>query len=396
MKPHLAQAAPSKNHIVIDTNTLISNLVNIQTLADKIEKHAFPISIIVPGIVITELDSLKQGFKESAWQSRVASKWVLKKLLERQVAASSTSVRGQAFTETCLRSGSWRKRSKGYEEETNDDLVLDCASFFSKDDARVWVWSGDVQLCAKSTMQSLLVLYDQDSLDPDAILRAVQDGQSISPRQAAHPRNEYPSPLMQGLSHSHVDEMGMDVDDFDVSPGDDGEMDPSAETQHPLDELHEQLVTHFTDLLRDIAQRAAAAQSEWIAKAGSGLMASRYAPKYGNAMQAVPPPSEINEFECSECIQFMSVVTPQVFAKSGEPFDRPAKPGNHELARLANFLKPPYNPGARRGRDWTREDWRDALNLLEKAARYWQDVSTCESVSICRPVMENIFRTLDT
>jgi len=393
LKPHIAQTAPSKNHIVLDTNTLISNLINVQSLADKIEKHALPISIIIPGIVITELDSLKQGFKESAWRSRVASKWVLKKLLERQATATPSSVRGQAFTETCLRSRDWRKRSKGYEEETNDDLVLDCACYFSKDDARVWVWSGDVQLCAKSTMQSLLVLYDQDSLNVDAMLQAVQDGQSISPRQAM-PRCDHHSPLIQNPRSRVDDDVGMDVDDYNLSL-EDSEMDATSETLHPLDELHEQLVTHFTDLLREVAQRAAVAQAEWNAKAGSGLMASRYAPKYKDAVLAVPSASEITQLECSECIQFLSVVSPQIFSTDPRPFNQAAKPEHHEFTRLANFLKPPYNPGARRGRDWTREDWRDALALLEKAARYWQDVSTCESCSICRPVMENIFRTLD-
>jgi hypothetical protein len=166
--------------------------------------------------------------------------------------------------------------------------------------------------------------------------------------------------------------------------------------EHPLDELHEQVVSHFTDLLRDIAQRAATCQAELNATAGRGLLASKHAPKFGNAVQTLPTISEIRSFASSECIQFLAVLSPRAFSGVGGQHDRSAKPEHYEFARLANFLTSPYNPGARRGRDWTREDWRDAIALLEKSARYWQDLSTCESCALCRPVMVNIFRGLDT
>lgn len=300
-------------------------------------------------------------------------------------------MKGQALTETCLRSGNWRKRSKGYEEETNDDLILDCAAYFSRDDTKVWVWSGDVQLCAKSIMQSLFVLYDQESLDAQHLLRAVQNDQSISPRQAVQTRNENWVP-MQG--HDHIrngDDMIMDVDE---SFGE-REMQP-FKIQHPLDELHEQVVSHFTELLRDIALRAVSAVAVDTQKASSGLLASRHAPRFGDAVHALPTPSEISMFTCSECVQFLAIIPPQSFLDKSERVNSAIKPEHYEFSRVANFLKPPYNPGARRGRDWTREDWRDALTLLDKAARYWQDPGLSESCSICRPVMENIFRGLDS
>jgi hypothetical protein len=190
------------------------------------------------------------------------------------------------------------------------------------------------------------------------------------------------------------DDMGMDVDDF--NPTSEGLDTEPAEIQHPLDELHEQVVSHFTDLLREIAQRAAVVTVVSVSKAGSGLLASRHAPRFGDAVHALPGSSEISKFTCSECIQFLAVLPSQAFLEKGELVNRATKPEHYEFGRLANFLKPPYNPGARRGRDWTREDWREALSLLDKSGKYWQDLGTSESCSICRPVMENIFRALDS
>jgi hypothetical protein len=244
---------------------------------------------------------------------------------------------------------------------------------------------------------ALFVLYDQESLSTDAMLQAVLSDQSISPNQGVQANNEFPNPM-----HSHIctragieDDMDMDIDDSNNPTSSDGEMETSG-TQHPLDELHEQVVTHFTDLLRDTAQRAAVVQTEQNAKVGKGLRASRHAPKFGEAGMALPTAFEISKFTCSECIQLLSILSPQAFLTDGQQVYCMAKPKHYEFVRLANFLTLPYNPGARRGRDWTREDWRDALTLLDKSASYWQDTSTCESCSICRPVMENVFQGLDT
>lgn len=92
--------------IVIDTNILLEFLDILQTFVLDIEQQKLPVLLIIPGVVIYELDSQKNRDGLS-WFARRASTWLLSKVKERR------TVKGQALGETCKASRNWKKREPG-------------------------------------------------------------------------------------------------------------------------------------------------------------------------------------------------------------------------------------------------------------------------------------------
>jgi hypothetical protein len=237
---------------------------------------------------------------------------------------------------------------------------------------------------------ALLIIYDTERLTVDMVVQALSLGRSIHPRQAD---SDLPPQVHSIASSNHHIDIDMDIDDEELGQDPNHAAMNMIEHVHPLDELHEQVVCHFQDLLRDASAVALKLQLERNKSDPGGLFASKHAPKLGIDEGTLPTEGEIQLFTCKECIQLLSLINPPVAVD--RQADRRQKPAVSELARISNFLTPPYNPGARRGQDWTRGDWRDSLNLIEKLGKWWQQHSLCESVGICRPVLEFTFTGLD-
>jgi hypothetical protein len=107
--------------LVIDTNILLHEFEVLQQFVNEVEKFSLLVTVIIPGIVILELDgylgtylivvhslrsfALRQKNRDGlAWFSRRASAWLLKKVKERK------SVKGQAHEETCKPSKNWKTK----------------------------------------------------------------------------------------------------------------------------------------------------------------------------------------------------------------------------------------------------------------------------------------------
>jgi len=88
---------------VLDTNILLEFLEVIQAFVSEVEEQGLPVLLVIPGVVIYELDGQKNR-EGLSWFARRASTWLLKKVKERR------SVKGQALDETCKPSRNWKKR----------------------------------------------------------------------------------------------------------------------------------------------------------------------------------------------------------------------------------------------------------------------------------------------
>lgn len=107
--------------------------------------------MLVPGIVVSELDYQKNHDEGIALDSRRASEW-----LASEIGSGKGQVKGQAYSQTMLLTGDWRKRSGvsrasnepipsacsfNVSQLSNDELILDCCKYFTH------VKRKDVLLC---------------------------------------------------------------------------------------------------------------------------------------------------------------------------------------------------------------------------------------------------------
>ncbi|KZT41179.1 hypothetical protein SISSUDRAFT_1126735 [Sistotremastrum suecicum HHB10207 ss-3] len=363
-----AQPEEIRVFLIIDTNVLLNDISLVQSLAQQIIGRRLPVVIIVPGIVIQELDSLKNGSDQKAWSSRYASRWLLAKVVERQKGGSS-AIRGQSLSETLQESRSWRFRNKG---SSNDDLIVDCALYFRRrygnDGVQrgFFVWSGDTQLCTQAVVEGLLVVHNQASSrqSPDDILEAVGYSRPLSSR---HSKSSV-------ARSSMTEDESMDVDDEmpDTSSQDNGP--PSLS----LNELHSQIIDHFSILLHELASSRAKASAASRARRKGGLHSSIHAPR--PLVPLIDETDDPAEWKMHECIHFLCLET-----LDGK---RNTCLGNSTVPRLANFLTPAYTPGGKRGEEWSRQDWIDSLSFLWRIADYWGDPAILNGLQSLKSILE--------
>jgi hypothetical protein len=103
--------------LVLDTNILLHHLETIEQFIADVESLSLPVMVVIPGIVICELDGFvaslfirsiflnvrrQKNRGRLAWFARRASQWLLRRVKERR------TVKGQANEETCKESGNWK------------------------------------------------------------------------------------------------------------------------------------------------------------------------------------------------------------------------------------------------------------------------------------------------
>jgi len=121
----------------------------LKQFISDVERARLPVVVIIPGVVIHELDSQKHGTHDSlGWFARTASTWLLEKVKERR------SVKAQAQDETCKKSKNWKTRDPGeaFGERHNDSLILDCCMYFASK-YRTALCSADKILCIECESQ---------------------------------------------------------------------------------------------------------------------------------------------------------------------------------------------------------------------------------------------------
>jgi hypothetical protein len=134
---------------------------------------------------------------------------------------------------------------------------------------------------------------------------------------------------------------------------------------HALDSLHLQIIEHFRGLLQNLALRNGAPTAAIM-----GTARSAHAPKLST--------KPCYEWTAAEVLEYLNLKRP--LPSSNPP--------------LELFMSLPYSTrGARRGQDWPRRAWEEALAALAQLGRQWAEGSIAESVSVLPFHCERIFST---
>lgn len=320
--------------IVVDTNILLEFLDVLQTFVSEIEQQGLPVLLIIPGVVIYELDSQKNRDGLS-WFARRASTWLLRKVKERR------TVKGQALEETCKASGNWKKREPGEEhgmERTNDSLILDCCQYFFRQ-RRTFLCSKDKILAVEAESAGISTIFPHRGSFCSRDIACAVFGQATAKMFSGYYPVYSNESEERDASRAMPDDDGMDVDD-------DSAIAQVVRPSHALDLLHLQIIEYFSLLLLDLV--GVVGQGE-VQRFGDGCVGSRHASSYAR--------KHITLWTASDCVEYLD-------SKKPRPRSSP---------RVEVFLTKPYEGrGARRGQDWSRRDWEVALEALAMIGEQWE------------------------
>lgn len=186
----------------------------------------------------------------------------------------------------------------------------------------------------------------------------------LADRFASHrivyrPQSKVQAPTREGRPAARVrsDDDDMDIDD-----------DSATEVllpSHALDSLHLQVVDHFRLLLQELVRRVG----------GAGIAAgtatrSAHAPGFARKLYS--------EWTATESLEFLGL-------KKRLPTTTP---------RVDVFFALPYSGrGARRGQDWPRQAWEQALTGMARFGEQWGEASVKESLEVLAPHCAIVFST---
>lgn len=346
--------------VVLDTNILLDYLDVIQVFVTEVEERELPVLIIIPGVVIYELDGQKNRERLS-WFARRASSWLLKKVKERR------SVKGQALNETCKASGNWKKRDLDAvlefgSERSNDSLIIDCCKYFLRQ-RRTFLCSKDKLLIVEAESECVLTISpSRNTFSGRDITKALFGADAAArfkfSKYCATYRNSLEN-LIQVTPAPEPDDDVMDVDD------DASSVPQLLQPSHSLDLLHVQVIDYFTGLLLELVARVAGPD---VRSFGCSNSASKHAPSYSRKNFAT--------WGAVDCLDYLG-------AKKRLPRTSP---------RVDTFMTRPYEGvGARRGQDWSRRDWETALKGLREIGDDWQEGSIRESVPAAELHISRVF-----
>lgn len=139
---------------------------------------------------------------------------------------------------------------------------------------------------------------------------------------------------------------------------------------HVLDDLHLQLVDHFTILLKELVERIDPAVVRSAGKNGVSL-----------SMHAGLLTKPFEEWTAADCLEHLAT---------------PRKVPGPQALRLESFMSKPHCKdanarGRRRGQDWTRVQWDTALQMLERVGVTFEDQAIGESVDLLKIAVEDYF-----
>ncbi|KAI0307290.1 PIN domain-containing protein, partial [Multifurca ochricompacta] len=354
------QASKETFHLVVDTNILLHQLDALQQFVIDIEYHLpFTLQIIIPGIVISELDKQKTRDDKVAWAARLASTWLLEKVKERRF------VKGQTHEETC---GKWNVRGRGG-SELNDDLILDCCLYFARHPQHggmirhVALCSGDKNLCVKVESIGIKTLCPTNGWTSRAIAMALFGGMPMVNL------SDFDGQPSKAQRRSRITKADSTVRPVAIAIADAMEVDEEPiRPSHPLDVLHLEVVEHFSQLLLGVVDRVGGPEVPWDG------------PESGQVSQHAPSWAKIRfaEWGPRECIKYLG-------RKEGLGCSQ------GELDKLENFLMYPDKRGGRKGQDWTRSDWERCVLTLERIGKGWEDDELSESVEVLERFAQGTF-----
>ncbi|TFK43433.1 PIN domain-containing protein [Crucibulum laeve] len=359
-------ASDSSVYVIVDTNILLHHFEVLSQFVEDVERLSVPLTVVIPGAVINELDGQKNR-DGLAWFARRASSWLLKKIREKKC------VRGQANEQTRKKSGNWKVRDK-LTMETNDDLIVDCCMYFFARHHRTFLCSQDTNL-----LIHCLSGYDETLPTPETICplpkwssreiarvmypnASEKDLNHFSSYRASYSKNIRSSPASKPAAVSTGGDDSMMIDD-------DEPVEEALLPSHELDLLHIQVIEHFTRLLVELVNRVGGDEVRTPVKEGVNL--SRHAPVW--QQKRIP----VSRWSAADCLEYLA-------SKKKPPHSSPS---------VGTFLTMPYKTetGSRRGQDWSRRDWEVALATLEKIGEAWGEDSIKESLVVLQPHWVDIF-----
>ncbi|KLO18095.1 hypothetical protein SCHPADRAFT_900080 [Schizopora paradoxa] len=363
--------------LVLDTNVLLGYLEVLEQFVRDCEKCGAPVQIIIPGVVVRELDGQKTSKStELGWNARMASTWILNELKEKRI------VKGQAYTETLQCSGTWKIRDA--DDVSNDDLIIDCCLYFRKIHPRTVVISADNNLCSEALAQDVNIINPRDSKRWSSRLLAFQafkDRQDIEQivLNFSGPSDTRRSKRQQEALEKELGEqpppryVEYEVDGMDIDDGYNADAEPSRE--HLLDDLHRQILSHFTALLSELARRAAPEVFSGKPVTSDDSMHSPV--KTYSRMPA-------KQWKAGDYVKLLS--STGLIPTSATDGDKSTiRAGS---TRLASFLTDAYEHSGRKGQEWSRADWYFCLEVLECLGRAWSDEPILLSLAMLLPQVD--------
>ncbi|KAF8076505.1 PIN domain-containing protein [Lyophyllum atratum] len=354
-----APLSESSTFVVIDTNILLHHFDVITQFLEDVERQSLPVIVVIPGIVIYELDGQKNR-DSLAWFARRASAWLLKKVKERK------TVKGQANEETCKASGNWKIRVPG---EMNDELIHDCCTYFRRG-RRTFLCSADNNLCltAESDMAGIPTISPTKNWSSREIAFLIFGEYGIDLSYFGAYQISYKDPE----SNTAASPRPADDDPNKMVVDDEAPVAYVPEPSHALDLLHLQVIDHFTSLFLELVARVGGTEVRGGHQTDEGSSASWHAPRWQAQRR------HYREWSLVDVLEYLD--HKKKIAKTNP--------------RVEVFLSKPYSsPGARRGQDWSRRDWEVALAGLGKIGDAWEESSIAESLRVLDRHVEGIFLT---
>ncbi|ESK96108.1 pinc domain-containing protein [Moniliophthora roreri MCA 2997] len=351
--------------LVIDTNVVLHSLDVLIQFVDDIERLGLPVIVIIPIVVIHELDAQKKGDDKINWFARKASAWLLKKVQERK------ALKGQAMkeTDTAFSTGLI----------TNDEKILRCAIYFNRL-SPTFLCSGDRNLCIMCEVEYVTTInpLTRDWCSRSIAERIFADG-TVDLSSFAGFKPTYKDKSIVVVQEQTRSDDSMDVDD-ECSNDNYAEVISRGDARNSL---HLQIVQHFTALLAELVTRVSRDGSS-VTGSGSGEAGlSIHAPKAirsATAKQLINEPKDQN-FSNWTATQLLDHLERR---KRVLPATNPY---------LGIFLTEPYQAwtGGRRGEEWSAAAWETSLKSLRKIGEGWGESSFKESLNTVAPHIVRVF-----
>ncbi|KAG2195470.1 hypothetical protein INT46_003421 [Mucor plumbeus] len=192
---------------VLDTNFLLSKLGYLDTVLDLASENPGSLLVLLPWVVIRELDGLKQGNPDISASARKAMRFIEMRLRDKII-----SLRGQKMNEV------WNKDMLKNQNTKGDDRILDCCMYFQQIiQKKVTLLSNDRNLCIK------VMVHDIDSISAESVPKMEALLNRISKRSASISVNQTHKLSSGYQEQQHVQQQPtatqgedyvMEIDDF--------------------------------------------------------------------------------------------------------------------------------------------------------------------------------------
>ncbi|KAG9019522.1 hypothetical protein FRB90_000831 [Tulasnella sp. 427] len=375
----LTQAKPSSTLVIIDTNVLISQLPLLKSTIQQLHSspNSFEITFVIPGIVIQELDGLRNSNKQNEARradgsmtlvsvsvlARQANDWLL------PLVNRSPFIRGQKTSESPR--GNWMY---GRQSMENDDLVIECANYFAStmsilpENMRLLSYDKNIRL--KANIEGYDCLGPSPGWNSSQLLSSLVNVSQVPRTPQNSQRPDWAKVAMQRREANRTTPSSQSTSSIPASTAQSRPISYQSNVapsipRHPLNVIQEQLRGYLIAELPVLIQKSIdSIRQEQEAEEGRSKNISKYAKRAPpSRLLAIPIPSE--EEWRGWTLRQAILWTDKVLACKGEGKIAVSGISSGKLADVvASYAG--GERGARRGQDWSRGDWSSATDEVER------------------------------